>query len=225
LRKKAAAEVNSESDGFLARMEAMSNFKSNSFIVSLTSLFITLLFIVIESSPIIVKLLSKKGPYDYLLEAEEFSKEAEASMIIENIRFGHEDSIEVDREIARIKFKSEISLQSDFISEEAQVRRELFKRRMKAVGDKGKLPNRDLKLVTTDCELSDEKIEEKGDTEAVEVTSAAADVVEMPTVAVNQDDVSVADAKDFQLQEVKAGPEDIVTESDLVLDEKKMSKN
>lgn len=225
LRKKATAEVNSESDGFLARMEAMSNLKSNSFIVSLTSLFITLLFIVIESSPIIVKLLSRKGPYDYLLEAEEFSKEAEASMIIENIRFGHEDSIDVDREIARIKFKSEISLQSDFISEEAQVRRELFKRRMKAVGEKGKLPNRDLKLVTADSELSAEKLEGNEESEATEKPKEVTDIAENPTAAVNENDVSAANVKDIQPEGVKPSHEHIVEESDLVLDEKKMSKN
>ena len=159
LRKKSTAAASSESDGFLARLQAMSNLKDDSLVVSLTGWFITLLFIVIESSPIIVKLMSRKGPYDFLLEAEEFSKEAEASLIIENIRMGHEDSIDVDREIARVRFKSEISLQSEFISKEADVRRELFKRRLKAVADKGTLPLRDSKLVAADEVVLPEKLD------------------------------------------------------------------
>jgi len=158
LRKRATAEASAESDGFLARLQAMSNIKEKSAIVNITSWFITLLFIVIESSPIIVKLLSRKGPYDFLLEAEEFSKEAEASMIIENIRFGHEDSLDVDREISRIKFKSEISLHSEFIAKEAEVRRELFRRRLKSIVEKGNLPTRDLKLVTLEEEISSDKM-------------------------------------------------------------------
>ncbi|SDC12450.1 DUF4407 domain-containing protein [Williamwhitmania taraxaci] len=160
MRKSATAQASSESDGFLARLQAMANIKDSSLIVSITSWFITLLFIVIESSPIIAKLLSRKGPYDFLLEAEEFSKEAEASMIIENIRFGHEDSLDVDREIARIKFKSEIALHSEFISKEADVRRELFKRRLSSIANKGNLPSRDLKLVTSDHEVANDSLDE-----------------------------------------------------------------
>lgn len=154
-------QTSSRANGFLARLEAMSNISAKSSVVSIASWFITLLFIVIEASPIIVKLLSKRGPYDFLLEAEEFQKEAEASIIIENIRFGHEESIDVDREVARIKFKSEISLQSEFISEEAEVRRELFRRRLKTFEEAGRVPKRDLKLVTeVDDGAEEEKLEE-----------------------------------------------------------------
>lgn len=168
-RLSQTTKTSDQANGFLARLEAMSNISAKNTAVSIASWFITLLFIVIESSPIIVKLLSKKGPYDFLLEAEEFQKEAEASIIIENIRFGHEESIDVDREVARIKFKSEISLQSEFISEEAEVRRELFKRRLKTFEEAGKLPVRDLKLVTEETEIA----ENKSTDETPSVTDAA----------------------------------------------------
>ena len=159
-------QTSSRANGFLARLEAMSNISSKSSIVSIASWFITLLFIVVEASPIIVKLLSKRGPYDFLLEAEEFQKEAEASIIIENIRFGHEESIDVDREVARIKFKSEISLQSQFISEEAEVRRELFRRRLKTFEEAGKVPKCDLKLVPEAVDGAEEENSEEVLTES-----------------------------------------------------------
>ena len=47
-----------------------------------TSILITLLFITIETAPIIVKLLSKKGPYDELLERIEYEHFLEQQKII-----------------------------------------------------------------------------------------------------------------------------------------------
>ncbi|HUX54873.1 MAG TPA: DUF4407 domain-containing protein [Williamwhitmania sp.] len=172
-------QTSGRANGFLARLEAMSNISSKSSIVSIASWFITLLFIVIEASPIIVKLLSKRGPYDFLLEAEEFQKEAEASIIIENIRFGHEESIDVDREVARIKFKSEISLQSEFISEEAEVRRELFRRRLKTFEKAGTVPKRDLKLITK----VDDSAEEEKSEEVLAESSANVELIESDTAS------------------------------------------
>ena len=214
LRKRATAQASSESDGFLARLQAMSNIKETSLIVSITSWFITLLFIVIESSPIIVKLLSRKGPYDFLLEAEEFAKEAEASMIIENIRFGHEDSLDVDREIARIKFKSEISLHSEFITKEADVRRELFKRRLKSIAEKGNLPSRDLKLVSADDELSCKTL---GDEQQMEVITENMEPHQSKPEAVENKDTAIVIGSTTQDKE----EQNIVP----MLEEKNMTKN
>ncbi|HUH46537.1 MAG TPA: DUF4407 domain-containing protein, partial [Arenibacter sp.] len=52
-------------DGLMARINALDK------LPWLTSFFIFLLFLAIETSPIIVKLLSPKGAYDYKLEDEE----------------------------------------------------------------------------------------------------------------------------------------------------------
>ena len=214
LRKRSTAAASSESDGFLARLQAMSNLKDDSMIVSLTGWFITLLFIVIESSPIIVKLMSRKGPYDFLLEAEEFSKEAEASLIIENIRMGHEDSIDVDREIARVRFKSEISLQSEFISKEADVRRELFKRRLKAVADKGKLPSRDSKLVASDEEVLPAKLNGEQSMEVVKEPDVE------PVCKVEEPDIKGVEKINGNLPN-----ERVEVETASMQEEKKSSKN
>ena len=213
-RMREALDASAESDGFLDRLQAMSNLKDKSFIVSMTSWFITLLFIVIESAPIIVKLLSKKGPYDYLLEAEEFSKEAEASMIIENIRFGHEDSLDVDREIARIKFKSEIMLQSEFISSEADVRRELFKRRLKTVSSKGKLAPQDIKLVSAEEDVTEDKLADVVNTPPVEDSSSTP--------------ASISEEKEVNNPNMNEAPTSLDQNEELplsVFDEKKMAKN
>lgn len=58
-------------DGFDKRLDALGNVSNKSTTISMASLFIMLLFLAIEMSPVIVKLLSSRGPYDDILENEE----------------------------------------------------------------------------------------------------------------------------------------------------------
>ena len=55
---------NTSYNGLAARLEAMFRISEKSSAIKFAEWFILLLFIAIESSPIIVKLISKKGPYD-----------------------------------------------------------------------------------------------------------------------------------------------------------------
>jgi len=64
-------------DGLAARMEALSRLSRGSSAIWLASLFITLLFVAIETAPIVVKLISYRSPYDYLLHNLEHVFEAE----------------------------------------------------------------------------------------------------------------------------------------------------
>lgn len=63
--------------GLAARMEALSRLGEGSRAIWLASLFITLLFMAIETAPIVVKLISYRSPYDYLLYNLEHVFEAE----------------------------------------------------------------------------------------------------------------------------------------------------
>ncbi|MCC7506737.1 MAG: DUF4407 domain-containing protein [Saprospiraceae bacterium] len=58
-------------DGLAARMEALSRVSAGSLAILYTRLFITLLFVAIETAPIMVKLISYRSPYDYLLHDHE----------------------------------------------------------------------------------------------------------------------------------------------------------
>lgn len=58
-------------DGFASRIDALGHLTSQSNAIWMASLFITLLFIAIETAPVFVKLLSPRGPYDDLLEKHE----------------------------------------------------------------------------------------------------------------------------------------------------------
>jgi Domain of unknown function (DUF4407) len=58
-------------NGLAARMEALSRMSAKSHAMMLASLFLMLLFIAIETAPILVKLISYRSPYDYLLHEHE----------------------------------------------------------------------------------------------------------------------------------------------------------
>lgn len=58
-------------DGLAARMEALSRLSSRSLAILYASIFITLLFVAVETAPILVKLISSRSPYDYVLHQQE----------------------------------------------------------------------------------------------------------------------------------------------------------
>ena len=53
-------------DGFAARLEALGNLTERNKHMAIASLFITLLFMALETAPIFVKLISHRGPLDYV---------------------------------------------------------------------------------------------------------------------------------------------------------------
>ena len=66
-----AAMEKTKLDGFAARLDALGNLASKSSTIYWASIFITLLFIAIETSPLFVKLISDRSPYDYRLNQHE----------------------------------------------------------------------------------------------------------------------------------------------------------
>lgn len=64
-------KIDKESNGFLARLVALEELSKDDPNIRNINWLITALFVTIEISPILVKLLSGKGPYDYLLEQKE----------------------------------------------------------------------------------------------------------------------------------------------------------
>lgn len=64
-------------DGPAGRMQALQRLTEKNNAIWWANWFIILLFIVVETAPIFVKLISSKGPYDQLLDAVEFEFESE----------------------------------------------------------------------------------------------------------------------------------------------------
>ncbi len=58
-------------DGLAARLDALSRLANRSLAIFYASIFITLLFVAVETAPILVKLISYRSPYDYVLHQQE----------------------------------------------------------------------------------------------------------------------------------------------------------
>ncbi|WP_395093328.1 DUF4407 domain-containing protein [Vaginella massiliensis] len=78
-------------NGFAARIQTLDELESKNPVMGIASLFIVLVFISLETAPVLVKLIAPRGPYDYLLEKHEytfriFAKEAIEIMDIKSDR-------------------------------------------------------------------------------------------------------------------------------------------
>lgn len=69
--RKSAETIEDKFNGFAARLQALDELGKNSAIIATAAAFIMGLFICLEISPVLVKLISQVGPYDYLLEKTE----------------------------------------------------------------------------------------------------------------------------------------------------------
>lgn len=75
--REAGRQPTIERNGLLARLKTMSDLSENNPPVNLASWFLIFLFIMLETSPVIVKILSERGPYDDIYETLEYSVSAE----------------------------------------------------------------------------------------------------------------------------------------------------
>ena len=122
-----ATVVTKQSDGFLARLQAMNSLTSSSSSIQWASWFIILLFITIESAPIIVKLLSGRGPYDDLLEAEEYIKQVEIRRDVVQAELTEDHHIDLHRLLEKERNDKLYEVEKDHIKNEAEVLSEINK--------------------------------------------------------------------------------------------------
>lgn len=88
-------------NGFAARLQALDELGKNSAVIAMAATFIMGLFICLEISPVLIKLISSVGPYDYLLEKTENDFKLYSKEKIEKGNFLTEHRIQ--------KFKDDLS--------------------------------------------------------------------------------------------------------------------
>ena len=66
----------SQLTGLASRMEALSRLTDKSTAIWIAHWFIMFLFLALETAPVVVKLISQRGPYDFVLKKEEYGFEA-----------------------------------------------------------------------------------------------------------------------------------------------------
>lgn len=104
-------QVTEQSDGFLARIEAMGRLTKSNEKINIISWFIIFLFIAIESAPIFVKLISARGAYDEMLDTELYKKQIEAKRIMAQIKSNENTQYKLEIEKSQNLFN--LALEND----------------------------------------------------------------------------------------------------------------
>lgn len=93
----------SYTNNFITQLEAMGNLTSSNSTMMWTSWMIMLLFIVIETAPILVKLLSKRGPYDEILDRVEYEHYINEKELISRWNSKINELLDKSREAAKLE--------------------------------------------------------------------------------------------------------------------------
>jgi len=80
---KSTSKTENKYNGFLARMQALDELSTLYKIIAIASFFIMGIFIILEMSPVLVKLMAPNGPYDYMMEKTEYSFKSYSNESIE----------------------------------------------------------------------------------------------------------------------------------------------
>lgn len=105
-------------DGLAARIDALSRLSSKSLAIFYASLFLTLLFIAVETAPILVKLISSRSPYDFVLHQHEHVYEMENLEKTTLLRNSVQNKLKFDTEIGTYRTAAEIEAEKALIDQQ-----------------------------------------------------------------------------------------------------------
>ncbi len=115
-----------EEKGFCVRYEAFSNIKKENAAVRIVSLFIMLLFIIIETAPTLFKMMIASGPYDELLKEEMERKKAQSITNVSRINDDANTQIQIVVEKNKDKLAAEVAANKEILAKIASVQAELL---------------------------------------------------------------------------------------------------
>ncbi|RLD77129.1 MAG: DUF4407 domain-containing protein [Bacteroidetes bacterium] len=154
-----SSKVIQNSDGLLARLEAMSILKDKNSTVSMASWFIFILFILIEAAPILVKLLSRRGPYDELIDKEEYEKQIEYKKQKIKAKVLANNYLELLKQKDELQIEAEKRNNKNLVKHIEEAKEDINKK----VVEKWK--EKELETVLTDLIESDSQLENSTETE------------------------------------------------------------
>ena len=95
-------------NGFCVRYEAFSNVKKDNFSLQLVSIFIMLLFIIIETAPTFFKMMMTSGPYDDMLRLKMHEARVSSDKSISDINDEINTQIQITTEQNRRRLEAEV---------------------------------------------------------------------------------------------------------------------
>jgi hypothetical protein len=127
-RKSAWVNANKKSADLPARLEALGNISSLGNSIWWASFVITLLFIALETAPVVVKLLTKRGPYDERLDAIEYSAYIEESRKIDALNREINEYMKLANDKSRENAESRLKVEKEGLDIELQNNKELMQK-------------------------------------------------------------------------------------------------
>jgi hypothetical protein len=125
-RKNEWIMANKRSADLPARLEALGNISSYGNSIWWASFVITLLFIALETAPVVVKLLTKRGPYDENLDAQEYKVYIEESRKIDSLNREINEYIKLSNEAAKLSGSLRIQAEKEKLDIELQNNKKLL---------------------------------------------------------------------------------------------------
>lgn len=119
-------KIRKEFGGFQARMLAFSKMKEEHSSTEITSLFIMLLFIIIETAPTFFKMMLTSGPYDDLLRSEMHKARVMSDKRISDINDEINTEIMISTEKNKNKLEAEVLANKELLNQIAQAQSELL---------------------------------------------------------------------------------------------------
>ena len=108
-----------------ARLQALSRLTAENSSIWMASLMITLLFILLETAPVVVKLLSSRGPYDEVLERIEYEKTLEQKVLISDLNDRTNLEVRLSTERNRLKLEAELRANEELMNDIAAAQAEI----------------------------------------------------------------------------------------------------
>lgn len=118
--------IDSEFGGFQARMLAFNKMKEEHKSTHITSLFIMLLFIIIETTPTFFKMMIASGPYDDLLRSEMHKARVMSDKRISDINDEINTEVKISTERNKNKLEAEVAANKELLSQIALAQSELL---------------------------------------------------------------------------------------------------
>lgn len=110
-----------------AQLQALSKLTNENDSIYWASFLITLLFIILETAPVVVKLMSSKGSYEEILEANEYAIRMEQKIKISNLNDDINTIIKISTEKNKNKLDAELKGNSELLNEIALAQADIAK--------------------------------------------------------------------------------------------------
>ena len=112
--------------GFQARMNAFSELKEESWATYISSLFIMLLFIIVETAPTFLRMMVADGSYENLLDAERHRIEVLSTKRKSDLNDDINTEVQISTEKNRQRLEAEILANKELIEKISKIQAELL---------------------------------------------------------------------------------------------------